>query len=103
MNIKAYYLIQEKEEVDEYGEIIRTPTERKVYPSVSSTRQTEYYQAQANGKKLEKTVTIREFEFKGERKIREDSTVFEIERTYCIGDGNIELILKRGVNQHVST
>lgn len=106
MNIKAYYLIEETgsvKDVDEYGEVIKTTKERKVYPNVSSTRQSEFYQAQANGLNLEKTVSIREFEYKQEKKIRENDTIYEIVRTFSTGDGNIELVLKRGVNQGVSS
>ncbi|MBA4687248.1 MAG: head-tail adaptor protein [Candidatus Galacturonibacter soehngenii] len=102
MNIKAYYLLQENQIPDEYGDIQTDIKKRKVYPSVSSTRQSEFYAAQAQGLKLEKKVTIREFEYKGESKIQEDDTVYEIVRTFSIGDGNMELVLKRGVNINVS-
>lgn len=102
MNIKAYFLITESNTTDEYGEPTKNISERKVYPSISSTRQSEFYQAQAQGFKVVKTVTIREFEYRGEKKIREDNAVYEILRTYSPGDGNIELVLKRGVN-HVGT
>lgn len=77
--------------------------ERKVYPSISSTRQNEFYQAKAQGLKLEETVTIREFEYKGEKKLKKDGVVLEVLRTFSTGDGNIELVLKRGVNKNGST
>lgn len=83
---------------DEKGDLIHEPQRKKVYASLNSVRQSEFYQAQATGFKPEISLTIRKFEYKGEELARVNEEEYKILRTYDKNDGTIELTLVRGVN-----
>lgn len=97
--INPVYLISKSDETtDEKGDPIQTPIKRKLYVSVNSVRQSEFYQAQASGFKPEVSIVIRNFEYKGEEFAEVNEIEYRILRTYDKNDGTIELTLVRGVN-----
>ncbi|MBH1941638.1 phage head closure protein [Mobilitalea sibirica] len=95
------------EETSEIGEAPETLIERKVYASEESAKRQEFYQANANGYKIEKVLTIRKFEYGNEEivKIGPDGSRIEytVLRTYDKQDGNIELTLTKGVSKDAGT
>lgn len=98
----VYLITNNDSGVDEKGDIKASPDERKVYASVDSVRQSEFYQAQASGFKAEMTVLIRDFEYRGEKTAKIGEIEYRILRTYDKKDGTIELILTKGVNNGTS-
>lgn len=83
---------------DEKGDLIHGPQKRKVYASLNSVRQSEFYQAQATGFKPEISLTMRKFEYKCEELTQINEVEYRILRTYDKNNGMIELTLVRGVN-----
>lgn len=65
--------------------------QRKVLASLSSVRQSEFYQAAQAGIKVEKVFEIRSFEYKGEETILYNNKKYSIVRTYDKG-GIVELV-----------
>lgn len=97
MGVQPYYLITAVEKgTDGRGDPIVTVNERKIFPLVNSVKQSEFYQAQANGYKVEQAIEIRKFEYKGEEKVRHGDSIYEVVRTEDKGYGKIGLILKKG-------
>ncbi len=96
--INPIYLITYVNNVDDIGDIISTPVERKVLADISSIKQSEFYQAQANGLKPEFTFIIRAFEYRGEESVKYGNKTYRILRTYDRLDGNIELTCIGAVN-----
>lgn len=66
--------------------------QRKILASLSSVRQSEFYQAQVSGIKPEMVFEIRNFEYKGEDTILYNNKKYKIIRTYNKQDGIIELV-----------
>lgn len=96
--INPIHLITYVNNVDDIGDIISTPIERKVLADISSIKQSEFYQAQANGLKPEFTFIIRAFEYRGEESVKYSNKTYRILRTYDRLDGNIELTCIGAVN-----
>ncbi len=102
--IHPIYLLSEKDPVvNDIGEIERKYIERKVLAHKQSTRQSEFYQAQALGIKPEITFITRSFEYKNEEKLKSNGIVYRILRTYDKGNGTIEIICIGAVNNANST
>lgn len=96
--INPIHLITYVNNVDDIGDIISMPIERKVLADISSIKQSEFYQAQANGLKPEFTFIIRAFEYRGEESVKYGNKTYRILRTYDRLDGNIELTCIGAVN-----
>lgn len=96
--INPIHLITYVNNVDDIGDIISTPIERKVLADISSIKQSEFYQAQANGLKPEFIFIIRAFEYRGEESVKYGNKTYRILRTYDRLDGNIELTCIGAVN-----
>lgn len=101
--INPIYLITYGNNVDDIGDTISTPIKRKVLADISSIKQSEFYQAQANGLKPEFTFIIRTFEYKGENSVQHGNKMYRILRTYDRLDGNIELTCIGAVNNASTT
>lgn len=101
--VNPIYLITSSKVVNEIGDIISSEIKRKVYCDVNSIRQSEFYQAQANGFKAELSVLLRNFEYKNEEIAELDSVRYKILRSYDKKDGTIELTLIRGVENGNAT
>lgn len=97
--INPIYLIEsENSTSDEKGDIISFSKERKVLAHISSIKQSEFYQAQANGLKPEITFIIRSFEYSGEMAIRQGKKKYKLLRSFNRSDGNTELVCIGVVN-----
>lgn len=97
--INPIYLIEsENSTSNDNGDIINIAKERKVLAYISSIKQSEFYQAQANGLKPEITFIIRSFEYKGEMSIRQGNKKYKLLRAFNRADGNVELVCVGVVN-----
>jgi hypothetical protein len=78
-----------------------------VYVSEESVKRSEFYQANANGYKVEKVYNILKFEYNNEPTIKvtlgDTIEEYAILRTDDLKDGTMNLILTKGVNRSVST
>ena len=80
------------------GDIINTPTTKQVFANKKSVRQSEFYQAQANGLKAEVMFEIRAIDYSEEESLTFDSKDYKVIRTYSKNGETIELICTRLVN-----
>lgn len=90
-------------ETNDIGESTESMTDRKVYASDESAKRQEFYQANANGYKIEKVLTIRKFEYADEEIVKFGTIEYSVLRTFDKQDGNIELTLTKGVNKVAGT
>ena len=90
-------------ETNEIGEAPSSLNERKIYASEESAKRQEFYQANANGYKIEKVLTVRKFEYADEGIVKIGTVEYSVLRTFDKQDGNMELVLTKGVNTVVST
>ena len=82
------YLIKETEKLDKFRKPYSETTRRLVYCNKKSIRQSEFYQAQAQGFKPELMFEIRSEEYRGEEYLDFNKKRYRILRTY---DRNGEL------------
>jgi SPP1 family predicted phage head-tail adaptor len=97
---------QYSDETNDIGEALQDGyVERKVYASEDSAKRNEFYQANARGFKVEKVYTIRKFEYDNEEIVmnEERTEEYTVLRAYDPKDGNIELIVIKGVNAIAGT
>lgn len=78
------YLQTEVELIDDYNRPYKSYTDRKVFSNKKSVRQSEFYQAQAQGFKPEIIFEVRSY--KGESHLKYKGIQYRILRTYVIGD-----------------
>ena len=83
--------------VNDIGNIVETETSRTVFADKGSIKQSEFYQAMAQGLKPELTFIIRTIEYENEPMLEYNSKPYTIIRTYE-KDEFIELICQGGVN-----
>jgi len=96
------YLIKDEPTGDknDLGDPIYTPVERMVFADEKSVRQSEFYQANAQGLKPELMYEIRYADYDKEQKIKtEDGTYYDVLRTFRKNRDYIELICKGVVNR----
>jgi SPP1 family predicted phage head-tail adaptor len=67
----------------------------EVYADTKSVRQTEYYAADANGKRLDTVLVINADEWNGATEAELNGVVYEIVRAYQVGLGRVELTCAR--------
>ena len=85
------------------GDLIDTETEKQVFANKKSIRQSEFYQASAQGLKPEIMFEIREIDYADELKLIFDGKGYNIIRTYAKNGEIIELICNRLVNTNANT
>ena len=96
-------LMTETETTNEYGDAVKTFTERLIFAEVRSISQTEFYQAQALGLKPEIKFVIADFlDYKGEKQLKytpfgETEQIYDVIRTYR-DKINLEIVCKRGID-----
>jgi|LSQX01.2.fsa_nt_gb head-tail adaptor len=91
--------------VDAYGEMVETaklgeddkPIVRRVMADKQGVKRSEFYQADTAGYKPELVFVIRSIEYKGERDLTHDGTVYRIIRHYTKDGEFTELICGKGV------
>lgn len=93
---------QYSQATNDIGESIGSLTKKKIYGSEESAKRQEFYQASANGYKIEKVIVVRKFEYANEEIVILDDTEYSVLRAFDPKDGNIELILTKGVIKNVS-
>lgn len=90
--INPIYLISITYEVDNIGSSIPIEEKRKVFSSISSVRQSEFYQAQISGLKPEMVFKMRSFEYQGEGLVLYNNKKYNVIRTYSNSEGITELV-----------
>jgi len=79
-----------------FGEYVDgTPTKRTVFANKKSIRQSEFYQAHAQGIRPEVMFEVRVIDYADETRLEYDSKVYYIVRTYSKNDETVELICSR--------
>lgn len=104
MQNEVIKLISEVTAVNEYGDMVKSYSEKTVFADLKSIGQSEFYQAQANGLKPEiKFVLADCLDYTNEKIIKyqgfndvEEET-YTVIRTYRSGN-SLELVCKRGVD-----
>ena len=97
--INPIYLVENQNcTSDDNGDIKNNPIQRKVLADIESIKQTEFYQAQANGLKPEITFIVRSFEYKGEKNIKHGEKNYKLLRSFERLDGFTELVCIGVVN-----
>ena len=91
-------LVQVTTSVNALGDIIHTPTTKQVFANKKSVRQSEFYQAQANGLKAEVMFEIRAIDYSEEESLIFDNKDYKVIRTYSKNGETIELVCTRLVN-----
>ena len=80
------------------GDIIETPVLTQVFCNKKSVRQSEFYQAMANGLRPEAMFEIRLIDYSNQDKLSFEGVTYEILRTYDRDGEMIELVCNRLVN-----
>jgi SPP1 family predicted phage head-tail adaptor len=81
------------------GDTVYTPYKREVFANKKSVRQSEFYQAQANGLKPELMFEIRYIEYQDEQSIEYNGKPYTIIRQFSKNEEVVELICEGVVNR----
>lgn len=82
---------------DAAGDTVKTTTESRVYATVKSIGQSEFYQAQSSGLKPELKFTVSLYtDYNGAQEIEYDGVIYKVLRTYQAGDA-LEIVVYGGV------
>ncbi|MBS5886295.1 phage head closure protein [Clostridium tertium] len=90
--INPIYLVSMIYEENNIGSYSPKEEKRKVLSSISSVKQSEFYQAQISGLKPEIVFKIRSFEYKGEESVIYNNKKYDVIRTYNTLEGIIEIV-----------
>ena len=80
------------------GDLIETETKKDVFCNKKSIRQSEFYQAQAEGLRPELMFEVRLADYSDEKRLEYNSVAYNILRTYTKNFEIIELICNKLVN-----
>lgn len=97
------FLHTESTALDEYCRPYTTFTRRKIMCNKKSVRQSEFYQAQAQGFKPELVIEVRQSEYNGENHLDYSGKTYRIIRTYERTDEICELTCISWVNENAGT
>ncbi len=100
--ITPIYLITGETNVDDAGDASYSAIERKIFADKLSVGQNEFYQAHRSGLKPEVKFNIRTNEYAQESKVKFNSMIYTIIRTYDKQDGITEITCTRE-NSNVSS
>lgn len=89
------HLITEAHEEDAYGVLQTETARRKVFVSVQSVSQSEWFEGGRNGLNPELKFTMFSFDYKGESMIEYNGVVYTVYRTYLTNRDEIELYVQR--------
>lgn len=92
------YLVSEIVTENDMGDFIKETTESMIFAKKKSVRQSEFYQAAANGLKPELVFEIHAFEYNEEKKVKYNDKYYTVIRTYQINDDDLELVCEGGVH-----
>lgn len=96
------YLVGETFSDNGMGDAISTTTKRQVFANKKSIRQSEFYQAQANGLKPELMFEIRFIEYEDEQFIEYNGKPYTIIRQFSKNEETVELICEGVVNRAIT-
>lgn len=85
-------LIDETKTTNSIGDVINQRVETTIFANVKSIRQSEFYQAMAQGIRPEKMFEVRTHDYDNQPLIKHDETEMKVIRTYQPGDEITELI-----------
>lgn len=96
-------LVSNTSTTDEYGDTVKTSTVKEIPAEKKSIGQTEFYQAQSGGFKVDVKFKIEDYlDYSGEKIIKyqgfgdTEESIYEVKRTYR--DGNqLEITCSKGV------
>lgn len=91
-------LIKVKNSKNNMGDTVDIESSRQVYANKKSIRQSEFYQAAANGLKPELMFEIRYAEYQGETLLEYNNKKYTIIRQFSKNDEIVELICEGAVN-----
>lgn len=89
------YLVSTAYTENQYGVMVGTDTERKVFCNVSSISQREWFEGGRNGLNPEYKFAIYGFEYQGEKVVKYQNDYYTIYRTYMTDYNEIELYAER--------
>ena len=96
-------LIQQTQEVDEYGDAVILERRRAVFCGLRSIGMKEFYQAQAVGLQPELKFVLADYlDYDNEPLVEYNGQRYRILRTYRTGQ-ELELVVYREVNQNAGT
>lgn len=87
------YLITDEDSVDDNYDVVRTPTKRKVFVEEKSIKRNEFYQAHATGLRPEIALEMQELEYNKEDRVEFEGVIYNVLKTYKVGNDRIELTL----------
>jgi SPP1 family predicted phage head-tail adaptor len=76
---------------DEYANEVETEEPTTVWADIKSVGRSEFYNALQNGLKPSVVITVKAFEYTGQKYLMFDGKRFKIERTYTLDREDIEL------------
>lgn len=80
---------------DSGGFPIKSVTTTQVYADKKSVRQSEYYAAEAKGRRLDMVLVVNADDWNGASEVEFSGVVYEIVRAYQVGLGRVELTCAR--------
>lgn len=89
-------LLKSSYESDELGNQIPITTETPVFAKIVSASSSEFWKAGQTGLGADYKAIIWRFEYSGEEKVKHKDTIYDIYRTYVVGD-KIELYLRKAI------
>lgn len=89
-------LLKSSYESDELGNQIPTTTETPVFAKIISASSSEFWKAGQTGLGADYKAIVWSFEYNGEGKVKYADTVYEVYRTYKVGD-KMELYLRKAI------
>lgn len=93
------HLISETSTENDMGDAISVENKKLVFANKKSIRQSEFYQAQANGLKPELMCEIRYGDYDDEQKIEYNNKEYNVIRVFTKNDEILELICEGAVNR----
>lgn len=76
---------------DEYANEVETETTLTVWADIGSVGRTEFYNAMQNGLKPSMIITVKAFEYSGQKYVDYGSKRYKVERSYQTDNENLEL------------
>lgn len=89
-------LLKSSYKSDELGNQIPTTTEKPVFAKIVSASSSEFWKAGQTGLGADYKAIIWRFEYSGEGKVKYKNTIYDVYRTYVVGD-KIELYLRKAI------
>lgn len=89
---KIIYLLSVTTGENTIGDAIKQKDRRETFAEENSVRQTEHYQAAANGLKLELVLIVWTQEYRGESELEYEGITYKITRTFKRKDERTELV-----------